>query len=100
MLTITIISVSYSTCVSYPDKDLEVHKSEPEERQHPSGESGVEDEGEGVPEYVERVTTGFTRVNIMGSIVLRYCPLDELWDIEDDGHDRDWDEIDHHPHGA
>ena len=96
----TITSVPYPTCSPYPDEDLEVHKSEPKERQHPSGEGGVEDEGECVPEYVERVTAGFTRVNIMGSIVLRYCHLNELWDIEDDGHDRDWDDVDHHPHGA
>ena len=91
---------TYSSSAADSTEDPDVHVGKPKEGQDTRGEGGVEYEGQGVPEYIGWVSSSFTAINLIGSIVISYGHLQELWDVEDEGHDGDGCHVDHHPHGA
>ena len=91
---------TYSSSAADSTEDPDVHVGQPQEGQDTCGEGGVEYEGQGVPEYIGWVSSSFTAINLIGSIVISYGHLQELWDVEDEGDDGDGCHVDHHPHGA
>ena len=64
------------------EEDVAVHVEEAEEGEHPSGEGGVPDQAQCVPEDEVRVTPGCARVHLIGPIILCQGDLHELWRVE------------------
>ena len=60
----------------------------------------MEDEGKCVPKYVGWVSSSFTAINLICSIVFSNCNFQKFWDVEDKGDDGHRCHIDQHPHGA
>ena len=54
------------------------------------------DQREGVPEYKGWVTSGFTWINFIGTIMLRGGDLHELGDVEYEGQHSGRYDVDHH----
>ena len=92
----------YFVCSHLPtladaDEDLQVHVDQANEGEDPSGEGGVPDQAQCVPEDEVRVTPCCARVHLIGPIILCQGDLHELRRVEREGEDSDGDDVDEEP---
>ena len=92
--------MKYLSALAYLQEDVHVHVDEADEGEHPRGEGGVPDQGQGVPEDEGWVTSCLAWINLVSSILLRDRHLHELGDVEGEGQHRDGDDVDKHPLGV
>ena len=78
-------TLSHLSTLADANEDLHVHVDQANEGEHTSGEGWVPDKREGVPKYEGWVTSSFTRINLIDTIMLGDSDLQEFWHIQSKG---------------